>query len=421
MKKQTITKAENLSWFMWLCGGIFYAYQFVLRVSPTVMVQEIRADLSLQNCDLGILISYYYNGYAWLQIPAGFILDYMGPRRPIIWATGLCSVGCVLFGLGETLFTMGIGRFMIGVGSAFAFLSALKIANLWFPKRLLPLMVSLTLLMGSLGATVAGIPLTLLIESYGWRITLVIFGAIGFMLMGISACVVRDHPLHLQIENRLEWSRIWADFLFLIRSIQTWIFGMFGFCMYVPLSGFGDLWGTSYVMAAYDISKMQASGHMTAFYLGIGLSGPAIAAMSDHLKTHSRVMRWTALLGFISFVYLLYGPKVPLWMLGPYLFIAGGCVAGQFLAFTSVSVLNPTNLSGRATGVYNMFSMVSGVVAQPFIGSILDICSPGEGEASLIAFQYGLSVMPVVLFVSFILTFWMKESYSYKGVEFAAS
>ncbi len=397
---------------MWFCGAVFYLYQFVLRVSPTVMVHEIQADLGLRNCDLGVLISYYYNGYAWFQIPAGFILDFMGPRRPIILATAMCATGCVLFGMGEGLFLMSIGRLLMGVGSAFAFLSALKIANLWFPARLLPLIVSLTLLMGSFGATVAGVPLTLLIEAYGWRGTILIFGAVGFILSFVSFLVVHDHPVHVGENKPLQWKKMLADFLILIRKGQTWVFGIFGFCMYVPLSGFGDLWGTSYVMVAYGIPKIDASGYMTAFYLGIGLTGPAIAAVSAYIQTHRAVMRITSLVGAAGFINLLYGVPLSLWALAPYLFILGGCVAGQFLAFTSVSVLNPAKLSGRATGVYNMFSMLSGVVFQPVIGMILDVCVPNGASVGVEAFQYGLSVLPVVLFISFLLTFVMKESYS---------
>lgn len=412
MSSKEKTTIKTFSWFMWFCGAVFYLYQFVLRVSPTVMVQEIRADLGLQNGDLGVLISYYYNGYAWFQIPAGFLLDYMGPRRPIVLATAMCGTGCLLFGFGEGLFLMSIGRLLMGVGSAFAFLSALKIANLWFPTKMLPLIVSLTLLMGSFGATIAGVPLSMLIDAFGWRGTILIFGAIGFALMIASYVIVHDHPVHADKTKPINWGKMLTDFGILIRSPQTWVFGLFGFCMYVPLSGFGDLWGTTYIMTAYSLPKLQSSACTSAFYLGVGLTGPFLAAVSNFLGTHRQVMRWTSFIGGIGFVNLLFGVSLPYWLIAPYLFVLGGLVAGQFLAFTSVSVLNPPKLSGRATGVYNMFSMLSGVVFQPVIGSILDFCVPEGGKLTTEAFQYGLSVVPIVLFVSFLLTFLMKESYS---------
>lgn len=419
MSKQTSPKLAsqthtNTAWLMWFCAAFFYFYQFILRVSPTGMAGEIKADLGLENCDLGLLISYYYNGYAWVQIPVGIVLDLIGPRRPLALATGLCMLGCILFGMSENIGLMAIGRFIMGVGSAFAFLSSLKIANLWFPQKQLPLMVALTMLLGSIGATIAGTPLSAMIDAMGWRSTMIALGAIGGVLTISSFMIVKDHPSHAQTTVNQELKTVAKESLYLIRHTHTWVFGLFGLLMYVPLSGFADLWGTAYIMATFEVSKLKASGALSMFYVGIGVGGPIVAWLSHYFHSHRAVMRWAACAGGTLFLYLLYGPLIPFSILPLYMLALGLCASVQFLAFTSVSVLNPQHLSGRSTGIHNMFSMMSGVIFQPLIGKLLDICPtiyPGVEATSARGFAFALVMVPFSMLLSFILTFMMKESY----------
>jgi MFS family permease len=156
------------SWVFWGCAAVFYCYQFLLRVSPTVITKELSEYLSIEACFLGVLISSYYYGYSLLQIPAGLIIDRFGPRRPLSIACVFCAVGGLIFSASETLNLMWIGRFLIGVGSAFAFLSCVKLSSLWFPVEKLAILVSLTMVLGTIGGVGGGWPLAKAVEAYGW-------------------------------------------------------------------------------------------------------------------------------------------------------------------------------------------------------------------------------------------------------------
>jgi sugar phosphate permease len=59
------------SWLIWGCAALFYCYQFLLRVSPTVMTHELMADFHVDAYALGALTSFYYYAYAFLQLPVG--------------------------------------------------------------------------------------------------------------------------------------------------------------------------------------------------------------------------------------------------------------------------------------------------------------------------------------------------------------
>src|SRR3990167_10441666 len=134
------------SWLVWLCAALFFCYQFLLRVSPSVMTQELMADFHVDACALGTLTSFYFWAYSGLQLPVGTLLDKYGPRRLLTFAALLCTAGSLLFASAETVMMASLARFLIGAGSAFGFLSCMKIGALWFPPQRISIVVGMTLL-----------------------------------------------------------------------------------------------------------------------------------------------------------------------------------------------------------------------------------------------------------------------------------
>ena len=65
----------------WLVGSLFFFYAWILRVSPSVMVEDLMRDFAVGGAILGNLSALYFYGYAGMQIPVGLLLDRFGPRR----------------------------------------------------------------------------------------------------------------------------------------------------------------------------------------------------------------------------------------------------------------------------------------------------------------------------------------------------
>ena len=119
----------------WLTAALFFVYAWVLRVAPSVMVEELMRDFAVGAAVLGNLSAAYFYGYAGMQIPVGVLLDRFGPRRLITVSTLLCAGGCVLFATGDTLATVTAGRFLIGASAAFSLVGAMAVAGQWFSAR----------------------------------------------------------------------------------------------------------------------------------------------------------------------------------------------------------------------------------------------------------------------------------------------
>ena len=184
------------SWLIWAAAAIFYLYEFVLRVAPGVIVNDLMSAFSVTAPSLGILTSFYYYAYTPMQVPCGVIVDKFGPRLVVTFSTILCIIGTMLFATTEKIFIAGIGRFLIGMGSACAFISCLKVSSYWFPKRKMAKLAGLTNMMGILGGTFAAYPFAILSNNYGWRKALIICAILGiFVAFFVSALSKRRYSL----------------------------------------------------------------------------------------------------------------------------------------------------------------------------------------------------------------------------------
>ena len=408
---------------MWLCTAVFYAYQFVLRVSPSVMTGELQDVLSIEACALGTVISFYYYGYAGFQIPVGLMLDRVGVRRPLTLACGLCLVGCLFFITGN-LIMMSIGRFLMGVGSAFGFLSSLKIATLWLPMERYAFFIGLSLLLGTTGAASAGSPLSFLIDLFGWKETIMILSGMSGLLALASYIIIKEHPSQMRDKNGARPSHeftILESISMVLKNRQTWIIGFYGFLMYIPLSGFADLWGVPYIMKIFDVGKSQAAGSVSMFYIGVGVGAPFSALAADFFKSHKKPVIYGTFLTCAFFTIALYCTWIPFYLTYIIFLMTGMFSASQFLVFATITSVNPPSISGAASGLHNMLCMISGILAQPLIGYFLDYLA-GTGDEGISKISYSqtdykiaLAVVPICLLLSAGVAFFVKESYSTKN------
>ena len=70
-----------------------------------------------------------------MQIPVGIMMDRYGARKLLTFAALFCGVGSFFFGMAQTLAPAEFGRFLIGIGSSFAFVGMIYICSHWFPQK----------------------------------------------------------------------------------------------------------------------------------------------------------------------------------------------------------------------------------------------------------------------------------------------
>src|SRR5579872_2988762 len=104
------------AWIIWFLSAFFMFYKYALEVSPSIMTSTLMSTFNITGIELGNLAACYFYAYLLLQIPAGLLLDRFGPRKVTTIAIALCAFGSILFAQSASLFSAGVGRFLIGTG-----------------------------------------------------------------------------------------------------------------------------------------------------------------------------------------------------------------------------------------------------------------------------------------------------------------
>ncbi len=352
----------------WLVGSLYFFYAWILRVSPSVMVEELMRDFAVGGAIVGNLSALYFYGYAGMQIPVGLLLDRFGPRRLMTVAAGVVAVACLMFAWSDGLVGASVARFLIGAGCAFSLVGAMAVAGQWFPRERFALLAGLAMMFGMAGGVFGQAPLRVAVDATDWRTTMATVGVIGFGLMLAAWVFVRD--------RRRGSGGVGAVFKGLRRvaaNRETWLNAVAGLGSTGPLLAFAGLWGVPYLQAVHDIDRVTAGTVTSVTFIGWGVGAPLIGWLSDRIGKRRSPLIAGILLTALSLVAILYLPGIPLWGVGILCFGIGFGGSAQIVCFALVREHNPPQYSGTAIGMVNALVTGAGALFQPMIGWLLDL------------------------------------------------
>ncbi|HRE32213.1 MAG TPA: MFS transporter, partial [Candidatus Berkiella sp.] len=230
--------------FVWGLAAIFYFYELMLLVSPSVMTDDLTLTFKTSAEQLGNLSAFYYYAYALMQIPVGLLMDRYGPRILLTLAAAFCTVGCLIFAFAPALWIAALGRFVMGIGGSFAVVGCLKLASLWFPVNRFALLTGIMVAVGMMGGVFGQEHLVKLVLMVGWR-DMILYGAVlGGLLSIVIWLVVSDQPFKILKTNEvIEKCRpsILKGLWQVMKIPQVWIASLYAGLMFVPTTGFGQL------------------------------------------------------------------------------------------------------------------------------------------------------------------------------------
>jgi MFS family permease len=399
-------------------GALFYCYEYLLRITPSVMVPELMHAFKVNAEGLGWLVAMYYYAYTPMQSVVGISTDYFGPRRVLAAAIALCAGGSFMFGLGHDVITAGIGRLLIGAGSAFAFVCALKLAATWLAPERFAVFVGITTALGMLGAMVGDVAMSRVVGGMGWDHVLLISAIVGIILLPIFWFLIPDHnPAH-DDGDRQTIKQLLRGLWKIIGSLQVWLCGLIGCMLFLSLSAFAEIWGIPFMHSYAHISHTQAADLNSMVFLGWLVGSPLSGWLSNRFKSRRSPLIIGSLLAALIFSCVLYLEITSFWILGSLLFLFGLFASAENLAFVIVRENTPVSMAATALGFTNLLIMLGGMVFQPLVGILLDSHWTGTMENGLrqytsLDYHYSLSVIPAAMILAAILGLFIKESYSF--------
>src|SRR3990167_8062657 len=411
-------------WVIVVCGMLFYCYNYFLRVSPSVMQPELSQVFHITAAQFGTLAAFYYYAYTPMQLPAGMIYDKFGVRFVLGIACLIAVLGLNIFIHAKSVGIAEAGRFLIGLGTAFAYIGTLKLASIWVPPNRFATVAGLTTAIGMTSAALSQKYLTHLVESIGYQHALRTALIAGILMCILILLFVRNRPKHdMQLsavseQSPMTFAQLKSALKKIFTNPQMWLIGIIGCLLYLPSSVFLDLWGIPYLKNVYHLTADQAVAISSYTFYGWILSGPIIGAFSDKIKRRRMPL---TIMGFFAALLLsivFYVPGITLSMLYLIFFMIGFSCGAHPLCFALGKENNSIRIAGTAVAVTNMLIMAGGAIFQPLIGTLLDfhttspVGADGLPVYSSYDYTFALSVIPIgVALGIFLAAFFLKETY----------
>ncbi len=418
MIKRHLKDISILKWVIFSLGILFYFYEFFIRVSPSIIVNDLMTKFHINAATVGFISAFYFYLYAVMQVPVGVMMDRFGARSLLTIGAISCGLGAILFGVATSTLMLSLGRALQGIGSAFAFLGMVYICSHWFHSSKLAFLVGLGNSIGMLGAAAGEGPLSSFNQLFGWRTTINTFGIMGILLGLFILFIVRNEPegveKKLRKKQKLKDLHIGDHLKTVFKNPHSWIISFICFSIYATTTAFAGLWGVPFLEKAYGVSNTVASYALSTFFLGWIVGGPIIGLISDKIKNRKIVFIFSGLInaGLISSVIYYQLPSI--YLVYVILFFVGFFSSSQNLTYCVAIEINPVECKGTAIATTNFINFAFGSLIQPLVGFLLSLhwkgaLSNGIAVYSTHNYRFALMVFPISFLVSALLSLFLKE------------
>lgn len=129
----------------------------------------------------GYITTSFFVAYMISNLVSGFIIDKLGVRLGYSLCMAFWTTAALLHSLARLPVHFGICRFLLGLGEAGNWPSAIKLTGEWFPPHERSTAIGIFNSGGAVGAVVAPPLITWLTLRYGWQTTFVVIGLLGYL------------------------------------------------------------------------------------------------------------------------------------------------------------------------------------------------------------------------------------------------
>ncbi|WP_231491149.1 MFS transporter [Pedobacter sp. Leaf170] len=396
--------------------------------------------------DYGTITALFSLFYAISMLIAGRFVDWMDTKKGFLWAIGIWSVGACIHafcgiatsglitgdwalsfsGAKESLSTVGntslilstslslfiFARFVLALGEAGNFPAAIKATAEYFPKKDRAFSTSIFNAGATVGALAAPVTIPYIAEAYGWEMSFLIIGALGFIWMFFWILLYGKPETHPRVSKE-ELAYIQQDivvteqlsetvtaaspvkklsFTDCLKFKQTWAFA-FGKFMTDGVWWFYLFWSPAYLKDIYKMNGTESAFPLFILYVITLLSIvggwlPSYFVSKKNMNPYDGRMKAMLIFAFFPLLALLAQP------LGGYTFwlpviiigIAGAAhQAWSANIFSTVGDMFPKQAIATVTGIGGM----AGGLGSFFInkGSGVLFTFAGDTQMTFMGFQ----------------------------------
>ena len=407
--------------------GTFILAMIVLfdRILISVAKDPVAESLSLNDKQMGWVLSIFALGYALFQTPSGIMADRFGARKVLTAVVSIWSVFTALTGAVWNFFSLLVVRFLFGVGEAGAFPGIAQTIYKWVPIKERGIVHGINFSGGRIGAAIALPIVAWLIEITSWRMTFLILGLVGVVWAMIWYWWFRDDPADHRAVTESELAIIYKDLpvrekalqqpslIKMFQSKNMWLIMGQYFCSNFTFF-FCLTWLFPHLRAKYNLDAIEAGFYSSAPLLFGALGNWFSGWWVDRIYRKNRLVLSRKIPAITGFVLAAIGVLASVYMEE----VTGAIVFISLAVFGADMTLSPSwatcvdvggAYSGTVSGTMNMAGNIGSfltALAFPYLLAYTGSSEPFfylTGILNLLAIPLWLSIVndrPVQLVVS---------------------
>lgn len=373
-----------------------YALAFVDRQVLTLMVENIKADLHVNDSAMGLLNGFSFSlFYVILGLPLARLMD-SGDRRKIVAACiAVWSAMTALCGVAKSFPVLFLARMGVGCGEAGITPGASSLLADCFPRRVLPsamAIYSMGVYLGQGLALIAGgylltyfvalgpRHLPLIGELHPWQMVFLLYGIPGLLLAGLTLGL-REPPRQPGLpghstDARLSLKEV-AAYLFRRRLAYAGI--VIGFGLMILVGNGTSSWIPTFFIRKFHWTALEVGSRYGTLVVLCGASGTLCGGLFATFLRGRKIPAGNlvaSLVGFVALVPLtIIFPLVPsTWtafaMIGVMNFFAGFPFGG---GLATLQEITPNAMRAQVAALYTLCVNLLGQGLGPlFIGNLTD-------------------------------------------------
>ncbi|MGI4776484.1 MAG: MFS transporter, partial [Janthinobacterium lividum] len=353
---------------LWALTTLFFAFQFILRLSVGILREDIIQIFAIDTAAFGTLAGYYYLGYAGMQIPLGIMLDKFNFKFVTFSSILITSIGTLAFVTSKDWHVLLAARFVIGAGSAIGILSVAKVIKTYFSPEKHSMMIGFSFTFGLTGAFFGVTPMKLIFSYFGYNNTFYSLALAG-IIIGLPILIIDSESIR-PYEDKPHVAPNLGQILKFFCNPIILLIGLFSGLMVGSLEGFGDVWAISFFKTVYQMNDFDSNLVTSFIYLGMCFGGPILALLADFSKSTNFIIFLTGLFMVIIFVILLILPSLSFLAGGVIMFSLGIFCCYQVLVLSITNRIVEKSMAGLAIAIVNCLNMSFG----HFFHKMMSIC-----------------------------------------------
>ena len=354
--------------------GLAYMLSQFYRAFLAVLTSVLDTDIGATPDDLSNALSMWFLAFAVMQIPVGWALDTIGPRRTAGWLLLIGGGGgAAVFAMATSALHLNIAMGLIGVGCSPVLMASYYIFARDYPPAQFAVLASLMVGLGSAGNLVASYPMGFAAETMGWR-------AAVWGLSGISMLVALGTLIYVQDPKPVEGEAT-GTLMELLRLRVLWPIYPIIFFSYAISGAIRGLWIGPYLADTFAAST-SLIGTATLLMGGAMILGTlAYGPLDRVLPSRKWMIAGGTLITLICAAILVALPMQSLWFSVALMSGIGFFGATYPVLMAHGRSFLPPHLIGRGVTMLNLCS-IGGVGVLQFVSGQVYSASVATGRVS---------------------------------------